>query len=143
MRDPGGPVVQSGIMMKPASLSLAVVVGGVGIASLMLACESSSSAPAASAPDAGVAPDGGGVANECPAPTAGPTRIFGLPSGQFVTNTTISQSAGHGIDRGWRDVMKPDYLATNTFTAIANCKQSYPSDLVNPCPGPGSLLCPQ
>lgn len=61
-------------------------------------------------------------------------RIFGLPSRAFVTNTTILESAGHGIDRGWADDDKPDFLATNTFTAIVQCKQSYPRDTNGACP---------
>jgi hypothetical protein len=61
-------------------------------------------------------------------------RIFGVPAGAFVTNTTIVNSAGHGIDRGWRDDAKTDFLATNTFTTVAGCRQSYPRDTNGSCP---------
>jgi hypothetical protein len=68
-------------------------------------------------------------------------RIFGLPAGgAFVTNTTLSNSAGHGIDRGWRDDLKTDFLPTNTFVAIGGCKQSYPRDTSGACPSP--VPCP-
>lgn len=68
-------------------------------------------------------------------------RLFGLPAGgAFVTNTIIANSAGHGFDRGWRDDMKPDFMPTNTFTAIAGCKQSYPKDTNGGCPMP--VPCP-
>ena len=75
-----------------------------------------------------------------PGPNDGAIRIFGLPAGQFVTNTTILSSLGHGVDRGWRDNSKPDFLATNTFTSIAKCKQSYPKDTNGGCPT--TVPCP-
>jgi hypothetical protein len=61
-------------------------------------------------------------------------RIFGLPSSAFITNTTIVNSAGHGIDRGWSDDTKPDFLTSNTFTSVAGCRQSYPRDTNGACP---------
>jgi hypothetical protein len=68
-------------------------------------------------------------------------RIFGLPAGgQFITNTIISNSAVHGIDRGWRADAKTDFLPTNTFNAVAGCKQSYPRDKSGVCPA--SPPCP-
>jgi hypothetical protein len=67
-------------------------------------------------------------------------RIFGLPSSAFVTNTTIANSAGHGIDRGWRNDLKPDFLATNTFTSVAKCKESYPKNTNGGCPA--TVPCP-
>ena len=67
-------------------------------------------------------------------------RLFGLPSGAFVTNTTISNSGGHGIDRGWRNDTKIDFLPTNTFTNIAKCKESYPKDTNGSCPA--TVPCP-
>jgi hypothetical protein len=67
-------------------------------------------------------------------------RIFNLPSGAFVTNTTIQDSAGHGIDRGWRNDSKPDFLPTNTFTNVAKCKESYPKDTNGGCPT--TVPCP-
>ena len=38
-------------------------------------------------------------------------RITGAPTHQFVTDTTIVASAGHGIDRGWRDDVVVDSAA--------------------------------
>jgi hypothetical protein len=71
-------------------------------------------------------------------------RIFGVPAGgQFVTNTTISSSAAHGIDRGFRsDTKMPDFLPTNTFTSVARCKQTYPGDVSGACPAPAMVPCP-
>jgi hypothetical protein len=45
-------------------------------------------------------------------------------------------SAAHGIDRGWSDDDKPDFMPTNTFTNIAACKQTYPSDTTGACIDP-------
>jgi hypothetical protein len=72
-------------------------------------------------------------------PTSGPNdaaiRVFGPPSSELVTNSTILASAGHGIDRGYRsDAKTPDFLATNTFTNVARCKQTYPRDASGACP---------
>ena len=61
-------------------------------------------------------------------------RIFGPPSSAFVTNTTIANSAGHGIDRGWRSDSKPSFLPTNTLTGIAKCQESWPRDTNGECP---------
>ena len=69
-------------------------------------------------------------------------RILGAPSAGFVTNTTIADSAAHGIDRGYRSDTKVDFLATNTFTNIAKCKQTYPSDANGACPAPAMVPCP-
>lgn len=68
-------------------------------------------------------------------------RIFGVPSGSFVNYSTIVNSAGHGIDRGWRSSHKPDFIPNNTFTSIAGCKQSYPRDTDGSCPKPAP--CPK
>jgi hypothetical protein len=81
----------------------------------------------------------GASCNVPPTPDAA-IRIFGTPSSSFVTNTTIADSARHGIDRGWRDDNKPDFLATNTFIGIAGCKQTYPSDTNGSCPS--TVPCP-
>ena len=89
---------------------------------------------------AGGASSSGSDACNTPGTNDAAIRIFGLPSGAFVTNTTIAYSAGHGIDRGWRDDAKPDFLATNTFTDIAICKQTYPRDTNGACPTP--VPCP-
>lgn len=82
----------------------------------------------------------GSAACNTPGSNTAGIRIYGLPSGAFVTNTTIAFSGGHGIDRGWRNDAKPDFLPTNTFTNIARCRQSYPSDTTGACPDP--VPCP-
>jgi hypothetical protein len=65
--------------------------------------------------------------------------LFGQPASAFVTNTAISDSAGDGIGRSWSG--EPlDLLATNTFTRIATCKQSYPRSASGACPT-GSVPC--
>ena len=61
-------------------------------------------------------------------------RIYGEPPGQFITNTEIVASARFGIDRGWQGNALTDFQS-NTFTAVALCKQTLPS------PPPGSS-CP-
>lgn len=67
-------------------------------------------------------------------------RIFGVPTTAFITNTTIANSAGHGIDRGWSDDVKHDFLTSNTFMSIARCQQSYPRDTNGSCPS--AVPCP-
>jgi hypothetical protein len=69
-------------------------------------------------------------------------RIMGgaLPASQFITNTTVSDSARHGIDRGWASDTKTDFLATNTFVNVAGCQQTYPKDANNACPA--TVPCP-
>ncbi|HEY1584373.1 MAG TPA: hypothetical protein VGH63_01725 [Polyangia bacterium] len=67
-------------------------------------------------------------------------RIGGAPAAAFITNSTISDSAAHGIDRGFRDDAKPDFLPTNTFVNVAACKQTYPRDVSGACPTP--VPCP-
>jgi hypothetical protein len=89
---------------------------------------------------AGATSTSGSSACNTPGPNDAGIRVFGLPAGQFITNTTILSSAGHGIDRGWRDNTKPDFLATNTFTSIAKCKQTYPKDTSGACPT--TVPCP-
>jgi hypothetical protein len=61
-------------------------------------------------------------------------RIFGVPTSAFVTNSTIGSSKEHGIDRGYRSDTKLDFTATNTFTNVAGCKQTYPADANGACP---------
>ena len=84
--------------------------------------------------------------NSCNVPAPGTqneaaVRIFGIPAGgQFITNTIISNSAVHGIDRGWRADEKPDFLPTNTFNAIKGCKETFPRDLSGACPT--TVPCP-
>jgi hypothetical protein len=66
--------------------------------------------------------------------------LGGEPATVFITNTTIISSAFHGIDRGFRSDVKPSFLPTNTFTAVAGCRETYPRDPNGACPG--SVPCP-
>jgi hypothetical protein len=66
--------------------------------------------------------------------------LFGQPASAFVTNTTISKSAGDGIGRSWSGELV-DFLPTNTFEQVATCKQSYPRAASGACPV-GSVPCP-
>lgn len=61
-------------------------------------------------------------------------RIFGPPLMQFITGTEIRSSLANGIDRGWRADLQPDFLAGNTFTAVAACKQTLPRTAAGVCP---------
>ncbi len=70
-------------------------------------------------------------------------RLFGAPASQFVTNTTITNSASHGIDRGYSSDTPLDFLATNTFSGIALCDQSYPAAANTACPDPTVVPCPK
>jgi hypothetical protein len=79
--------------------------------------------------------------SSCPYPANPPQtndaaiRVFGAPPATLITNTTISDSAGHGIDRGWRSDTKPSFLGgNNTFIRFARCKETYPSDFSGQCP---------
>ena len=76
--------------------------------------------------------------NSCPYPgiviNDAAIRIFGPPQTQFITNTEILSSARHGIDRGWRADLQPDFLSTNTFTSVAACKETMPSTFNGVCP---------
>jgi hypothetical protein len=65
--------------------------------------------------------------------------ILAEPSSAFVTNSTIVSSAGYGIDRGWSG-SQLDFMATNTFQAVAKCKQSYPRSSTGSCPA--TVPCP-
>jgi hypothetical protein len=58
------------------------------------------------------------------------------PDFSFIRNTTIYESAGHGINRGWRsDDPAPDFTATNTFINVTNCNQTTPVPLDGNCSG--------
>ena len=70
-------------------------------------------------------------------------RFTGLPPSQLVTNTTILSSLNHGIDRGWRSDAQVDFLATNTFTSVGRCTQTFPKDKNGACPAPGAVPCPK
>lgn len=76
--------------------------------------------------------------NSCPFPgvtiNEAAIRIFGPPLNQFITNTEILSSARFGIDRGWRADLQPDFLASNTFTAVPACKETTPRTANGVCP---------
>jgi len=59
--------------------------------------------------------------------------LYGEPSSSFITNTEIVSSAGDGIGRAWSGA-PTDFLATNTFTSVAECNQSFPRDANGACP---------
>lgn len=59
--------------------------------------------------------------------------LYGQPPSAFIRNTSINNSAGDGIGRSWSGNLV-DFLPTNTFSAIAGCKQSYPRDPNGACP---------
>lgn len=91
---------------------------------------------------------GSGISSyDCPSPAntgfanEGAIIIAGAkPATAFVTNTTIENSAGDGIVRGWTGELV-DLLATNTFTSIARCNQTYPKPTAAVCPDPAP--CPK
>lgn len=66
-------------------------------------------------------------------------RIFGVPPGAFITDTVIAESAGHGIDRGWRDDFNVDLTPSNSFD-VAGCTQTWPRMDDGTCPDP--VPCP-
>ncbi len=77
--------------------------------------------------------------NSCPYPLTNgindaAIRVFGPPLTQFITGTEIRSSQHNGIDRGWRADLQPDFLAGNTFTAVAGCKQTVPRTAPGVCP---------
>lgn len=82
--------------------------------------------------------------NSCPYPgvviNEAAIRIFGPPPSQFITKTEILSSARFGIDRGWRADLQPDFLAGNTFTAVASCKETTPRTANCVCPA--TVPCP-
>jgi hypothetical protein len=83
--------------------------------------------------------------NSCPYPASNgindaAIRIFGPPLTQFITGTEIASSLHHGIDRGWRADLQPDFLAGNTFTSVNACKQTVPRTAAGVCPS--ALACP-
>lgn len=95
--------------------------------------------------------DAGGASvtgsNACPGTTWTTTnaaiRISGPPTTQFVTNSVVTASAAHGIDRGWRADTLVDFLATNTFTDINWCFQTYPRTAAGVCPAADQVPCPR
>lgn len=66
--------------------------------------------------------------------------IGGAPASAFVTNTTIENSAGDGIVRGWTGA-PVELLATNTFTSVTRCNQTFPKPSTGTCPDPAP--CPK
>lgn len=84
---------------------------------------------------------------DCPSPAnprftnQGAIIVYGgQPASAFVTNTAIEDSAADGIVRGWTgDAL--DFLASNTFSGIAQCHQTHPRPAVSACPNPAP--CPR
>lgn len=70
----------------------------------------------------------------------GAVRVYHLPPASLVTNSEFVDSATNAIDRGWRDDSKPSFLSGNTFTRIAQCRETLPRDTNGACPM--SLPCP-
>jgi hypothetical protein len=69
--------------------------------------------------------------------------MFGQPPSSFVTNSTIAYSAGDGFGRAYTGT-PIDFMATNSFIAVAGCKQGYPRAPTPPgpmCPNP--VPCPK
>jgi hypothetical protein len=65
--------------------------------------------------------------------------LGGEPATVFITNTEISSSGFHGIDRGFRSATKPSFLPTNTIT-VGACRETHPRDINGACPG--TIPCP-
>ncbi|MCC7072095.1 MAG: hypothetical protein IT383_12275 [Deltaproteobacteria bacterium] len=65
--------------------------------------------------------------------------IFGVPASAFITSTTISDSAGDGIERGWLGEVV-DFGAGNTFVDVAWCQQSFPRPEGAACPVPAPCV---
>ena len=77
--------------------------------------------------------------NSCPYPgrqgqNYAAVRVFGPTQSEFITDSAVMYSARDAIDRGWRADPQPDFLASNSFTAIAACKQSTPRTFAGACP---------
>lgn len=71
----------------------------------------------------------------------GAVTIFGwAPAASFLTNSTIEQSAGWGVFRGWSLDEGPDvdFTPTNTFSNLAYCEQNRIWDM---CPNPDVYDC--
>ena len=53
--------------------------------------------------------------------------VADVPAANFLTNSTIQNISGHGIDATWTagTVNDPDIAAGNTFTNVTGCKQTY------------------
>jgi hypothetical protein len=57
-------------------------------------------------------------------------------AGFAITSSTISDSLGHGIHRGWQSDSQPSFLPTNTFTNVTGCKETLPVPQSGTCPDP-------
>jgi len=73
--------------------------------------------------------------------TDGALKIFTQPSGQFLTNSTISRSSLHGVFRAWTGA-QVDFMAGNTFVDVAFCNQVLPKP-PPPAVCPTNPECPQ
>ncbi|MBC8069362.1 MAG: hypothetical protein IAG13_13585 [Deltaproteobacteria bacterium] len=84
----------------------------------------------------GASPSG---SNSCPYPELpindAAVRILGVPPGAFITNTSLLASAGHGIDRGWRDDLVVEMLASNDYDVLG-CRQTVSRMEDGSCPEP-------
>jgi hypothetical protein len=66
------------------------------------------------------------------------------PSAGFsITNSTIANSAGHGIHRAWQSNSQPSFAATNTFTNNAGCNETRPVPENGQCPVTPLPGCPE
>ena len=64
--------------------------------------------------------------------------LFAQPSGVFIADCQIQNSAALGIDEAWRGDQL-DFVSGNRFEAVADCKQSRPRDVNGGCM---PSLCP-
>lgn len=79
----------------------------------------------------------GCVLNGCSAETEDEAAIIihNQPPSSFLTSSTISNSAGHGITRAWRGA-SIDFASTNTFVDNAGCNQTLNEAADGSCPDP-------
>lgn len=83
---------------------------------------------------------------DCPGPSGAFSNegaillIGGKPGSSFVTDTAVTASAANGIVRGWTGD-PVDLLATNSFSGVAGCNQTFPKPSVGVCPDPAP--CPK
>jgi hypothetical protein len=61
----------------------------------------------------------------------------GAPSASFLSNSTISASAGNGIYRAW-SVADVDFLGNNSVSGVGWCTQTVVPDALNAC----NTTCP-
>lgn len=65
--------------------------------------------------------------------------IYGQPPSAFVTNSTFADSAGAGVNLAYSG-SPVDFLPTNTFTNLADCKVTTPRQSGGACPA--TVSCP-